>query len=143
MDDMREILTLVMRFAHMEGYSALAVDNVHDACSQIASDEIFASLRMAFLDIEVGQDLGFEVYNRIRAKSASFPVVIMSGSVYHKTLYPMLAYDNYVSFMPKPFDMRTVRHLMREPSAWGGDVSRLFQTDPNLGHHELAPAMGE
>jgi len=141
LDDMQEINAIMNRFARLEGFAVHVAESNAQAFDFIRDEHIFSGLRMAFLDVEVGEDLGFEVYNAIRSRSMTLPVIIMSGSSYHKMLYPILAYDACASFLAKPFSMQTIRHLMREPLSWGGDMTKLFQSDPLLGHHELAPAI--
>lgn len=126
LDDTPEIIRVLDRFARMEGYGSMQAESIGKAYEYLRDEESFASLRMAFLDIEVGTGLGFEIYNAIRVKNPGLPIVIMSGSFYHKLLYPILACDDCVSFLPKPFTMQSIRHLMREPLALGGDMSQLL-----------------
>jgi len=128
LDDKCEIINIIVGFARMEGFGAFTSGCNAEALQHIFNEEKFAALRMVFLDMEVGADHGLDVYHIIRAKSSTLPIVIMSGSTCHQELNPILTFDVCASFMAKPFESSTVRNLIQDPLAWGGDCSRLIRT---------------
>jgi DNA-binding NtrC family response regulator len=125
-DDIRSIVATISVIVERDGCVAYAASGLEEAARYLEDEKTLQTLRMVFLDIELGAHLGFDVYKIIRAKNCYLPVVFMSGGSYNKLLFPILADDHCASFMAKPFDVATIRLLLRSPLAWGGDVSKLL-----------------
>ena len=132
LEDYPAILSLMEQAVVMSGYMPAPARSVEEARSLIGNGDILAHWRAAFLDIELEDGNGLEVYHIIRSFSADFPVIMMSAGAFGGLLAPYLMRDDHLSFLAKPFSLSTFQILIEQPRLWGGDVSRLVGVDSYL-----------
>ena len=101
-DDERHIVDLLEDLFHDEGYQ---VRRAYDGMAALAAidrempDLVVADVMMPRLD-------GLSLYHRIRERSNSLPVILMSAAVTPR------AVD--ATFIPKPFDIDTLLDVVEE-----------------------------
>lgn len=127
LDDHAEIVSLLLRASRVANVQMINHSSVDEACQDLAFTEERNPFRAVFIEFEIGNDSGVNVYKALRSKNPNLPIVIMSGGLHYKKLIPIIAEDSNLSFLGKPFSIEDAVMMIRDPKVKAGDVRELLE----------------
>ncbi len=117
-DDNKGIRSFLKALLTPEGYKVFLISNAFDAidtASQFMPDLIIMDLKMPCLS-------GLEALYYFKRSMPDIPIILLSGYSNMELLEKVLAIDPCIVFVRKPFDLVSIRELVREKLR-GSDIS--------------------
>jgi DNA-binding NtrC family response regulator len=111
-DDEPDMCWVLENMLHPDGYAVTTTTTGTEALQLLAAESYAA----AFVDAKLSDLDGLELAALIHQRSPNTAVILISGYFYQadKAIIEGLQENLFVDFIPKPFDLKEVRSVIRQ-----------------------------
>jgi len=109
----------------LENFRVVPVSNGHDALREFGETRI----DIVLLDLNLGEESGWDTFDKLKRIRPYLPVIIMTGSPEH---CPKQAADRAEAFMEKPLDLTMLFRKLADLTAKAAERSSLNTPPPEV-----------